>query len=107
MSLRETVAADLELIADDLENPVMTWNTEDYEVVPSSTGKKLNLEMGGFGGEADVVLNVRKELFTDEVYPSAQQKVTFNSITYRIDQVRYDATGAFLRLFCVDANRGT
>lgn len=106
MTLRETIIADLESIATDLENPVMTWNSEEYEVVPSSTGKQLNLEEGGFGSDLDLVINVRKELFTDEVYPASQQTITYNSIEYRIESVRYDVTGAFLRIFCINKNRG-
>lgn len=106
MSLRETIISDLESIATDLENPVFTYNGEDYECVNSGNGSKSLLEMGGFSTEADLVLNVRKELFTDDIYPVSQNKLTFNSKTYRIDTVRHDATGAFLRLMCVDASRG-
>lgn len=106
MTLKDTIIADLSVIAADMGDQVFTWNGEDYICIPSSTSKGLNLEMGGFGGEATLVLNVRKELFTDAVYPQSQQTLTFNSATYRIESQRQDATGAFLRLQCTDNNRG-
>lgn len=106
MALKDTIIADLAVIAADMGDQVFTWNSEEYICIPSSTSKGLNLEMGGFGAESTLVLNVRKELFTDDVYPQPKQTLTYNSVTYRIESQRQDATGAFLRLFCVDDNRG-
>ena len=106
MSLKDTIISDLETIADDLANPVVTWKGEDYECIPSSNGINEVLEIGGFAVTADIIFTIRKELFANDVYPSNQQKITYNSTTYRIEIVRHDVTGAFIRLFCVDADRG-
>lgn len=106
MSLADIIKADLQLINADLGEPTITWNDEDYECIPSSNGSTSNLEEGGFSVDADLIINIRKELFTDEVFPQAQQKLTYNDVVYRIQTVRTDATNTFLRLVCTDINKG-
>jgi len=106
MTLKDIINRDLQTIAADLDNPVITWNGEDYECVPSSNGILASLEDGGFAIEADFIANVRKELFTDDIYPKSQQKLTYNNADYRIITVRHDASSAFVRLFCNSINRG-
>lgn len=106
MALKDTIISDLKTIATDLGNPIMTWKSEEFEVIPSSTTKQLNLEMGGLGEDSALVLSIRKELFTDDIYPTSQEYLTYNSIRYRIQNVRHDPTWAFLRLFCIDDSRG-
>ena len=106
MSLQDQIKADLALISTDLGNPIATWKGEEYEVVPGSSGDVWTLEEGGFSDDADVILNIRKELFTDDVYPASQQLITYLSKVYRIITARADASGAFIRLFCADNSRG-
>ncbi len=64
------------------------------------------LESGGFSFQADKVLVVRKELFTDSIVPKQTQQLTFDGKTYRIDKVVNNANNAFMRLVLVDINRG-
>lgn len=106
MALKDIVTQDLETIATDLGDQEMTWKGETYVCIPSSAVKGLNLEMGGLGADASLVLTVAKELFTDDLYPASQEYLTFNNIRYRIQSVRYDPTTAFIRIFCIDDSRG-
>jgi hypothetical protein len=99
MNLADIINTDLQAIHADLGSPVMIWQDEEYECIPSSTGKALSLEEGGFAIESDLVLTVRKELFAD-VYPKSSQDITYRSVSYRINAVRTDVTDTFIRLFC-------
>jgi hypothetical protein len=105
MNLSDIINKSLIKINEQLGEPVFIWQSEEYPCIPSSTGKALTLEDGGFAVEADLVLTVRTELFETN-YPSAQQKVTYKDIVYRIITVRKDVSDTFLRLFCENPSRG-
>lgn len=106
MTLRDTINKDLARISLDLGSPVMGWNGEEYECIASSQGSTFKLEIGGYAEDSDVVFTLRKELFADGIYPISKQKVTFDGLTYRIENVKYDVTKAIIRLFCNNINNG-
>lgn len=56
------------------------------------------LETGGFDETQQIVLVVRKSVFTDEIYPQESEKIIFREVTYYIDTVNTDASNVFLNL---------
>lgn len=105
MSLQSIIKTDLKFIEGELSNPTITWKNEDYICIPSSEGATSLIGEGGFSIDADVVMSVRKELFTDGIFPKQQEKFTYQGKMYRVLTIREDVTGAFLRVFGVDPNR--
>lgn len=105
-TLQEIFVADLKSITIDLDNKVFTYGGQDYECIPSSIGDASMLEVGGFSEDSDLSISVLKELFTDNIYPTSQQKIIYKSKTYRIHTVRQDVTDAFIRLSCIDDSKG-
>ncbi len=105
MTLSETILSGLKTIEADLGNQTFTWKGEDYICHPSGDTTDATLSDGGFDIAADKVLVVRKELFTNGIFPKSQEKLVFNNQSYRIEQVRNNATNSFLRLVCSSANK--
>ena len=106
MNLGNIIEKDLIAIASELGGKVITYRGEDYECIPSSKGTINSLEEGGFSIDADLSVTIRKSLFVDGVYPKSQEKIIYESKTYRVSTVRYDLTGTIVRLICVDDTRG-
>ena len=106
MSLADIIKNDLQQIELELDYPMITYRDESIRCVPSGVGVNDVLEIGGFSVTADISFVVRKEVFADGIYPQSQEKVTSKGITYRIATVREDTTGVFLRLICINENRG-
>jgi hypothetical protein len=86
--------------------PVLTWNAEDYACVAGSAGGTLVLDEGGFERQADLVLIVDRNRFTDGLLPKEQQTLVYQARTYRIAKVTLDAMGALVKLACVYKARG-
>ncbi len=103
--LKDFITLGLTQMEDYLESPTLTWKGDEYTVINSSWGKDLTLEEGGFGIEADISFTIRKDQFGD-AFPSSHELVIFNETTYRITTVKHDASGVFLRLLCVNSNKG-
>lgn len=107
MALSDIIRKDLLTIESDLGNQVITWNGQDYVCKSGSgQGQVATLEEGGFSIDADCIITVRKELFTDEIYPKSQQKLVYINRIYRIANVRRNSTDDFLVLHLVDNTRG-
>lgn len=106
MSLLDTIRADLAVIAADMGNPTFAWNGEEYSCVVGSGAETLVLGDGGFEVSADLLLVVNRALFTDNILPHEQQKLTYKSKSYRIAKVTLDPVGAVVRLACVATARG-
>jgi hypothetical protein len=98
--------ADLQTIESDLGDQEMTWKGEDYVCMPSSNNTQATLEEGGFSVAVDLIINVRTDLFTDDVYPARKESLTFNNKTYRIAKVTEEPIGGFIQLMLVDMNKG-
>ncbi len=107
-ALGETITADVQAIAADMGNPSFSWNDESYECLAGAVADTLVLGDGGLEQQADLALNVRKELFTDAILPRPQQKIIYalDGRTYRIATVNLDPLGVLVRLLCVSAKRG-
>ena len=106
MAFKDIVNSGIGRISARLGNPLFTWNGEDYICVPSSAGEIRSLEEGGFSVDADLVLTIKSDSFTDGNIPKSQQKLTYRNRGYRIITVKQDASTAIIRLFCQDDSRG-
>lgn len=81
----------------------LTWNSTTYACNPSGLALQSDLGSGGFDGEAAISFSIRNELFTGAI-PQAGQSVVYESSTYKITEVATDASGALVRLVCIDPN---
>ncbi len=106
MSLITTIQSDLASIADDMSNPTLTWNSEDYSCIAGGAGSMLVLGEGGYEVMPDVVLYVSRALFTDNILPKEQQKLQYRDKGYRIAKVILDPVLALVRLGCLSTTKG-
>lgn len=81
-----------------------TWQTTSYACSASSFEKSKKLDVGGFDLEYNLILTVRKVLFSTS-YPTEKQTITHKSKTFRIEKVIEDPSGTFLRLHCNSATQ--
>lgn len=105
MTIEEMIKDDLQVIEAEF-NKTLNWKGEDYACIPASAGEASILEIGGFAVSVDIVLCVRRELFTDGIYPEQQQTLTYNGETYRIARVRNEPFDVFIKFDCVSDSRG-
>lgn len=90
-----------------LDPGVFTWNGADWPCLNSSTRRRKALEPGGFSLDADLILFVRTAHFASAAaQPQLKQLLTFESRSYRIDEIVYPSGTPFLKLLCVAAARG-
>lgn len=106
MTLKEQMQLDLDDIEQDLEYQSFTWQGVDIICIASSLGETKDLEGGGFEVGADLIFTVNLNKFTDGIYPLSKQYLTYRSKQYRIESVTTNTNQSFLRLFCVDRNKG-
>lgn len=104
MSFADEIAADLLSLESEF-NQSFSWNGNDYPCVTGSLRRSRSLTDGGFSLDADLVVYVRADLFAADARPKSKEKLTFNSRSYRIEDVIVPATEPFLKLVCNDANR--
>ena len=102
MTLSQIIEKDLQIIERDLGNQFFTWDGSDYVCIVGASVESADLGVGGFGGDTIKPIVVRKNLFTDGVYPVKADLVTLDNIQYEINKVTNDATGAFLHLDLLD-----
>lgn len=106
MGLLSDIANDILTIETDMDTPLFTWQGEDYVCIPSSLGNSQVLDIGGLGQENDLSLTVRINQFSNNLYPSENQTVIYKSVTYRINKVIKDGSGALIRVVLVNKSRG-
>ena len=104
MAFTDDFAASLASI-EPMLNQAITWNGLDYPCIATRKRKGANLEMGGWGIDAELIVIVRGSVFGG-VLPARGQTITFAAIDYRINDITTAPGDAFLRLACVDASRG-
>jgi hypothetical protein len=116
MILRETKIKGLKFAEERCENPSFTWNGGVYNFKPSITDFNRSLETGGFTLVRLMTATVRLydyvdgelvPLFTNGL-PQPQQKITYtlDGITYRIESIKLDTTGAYFRIICHSITKG-
>lgn len=105
MTLNEKFTADLKSIIAECGDEVFTWNGEEYFCKNDSTKDTKNSGLGGYSGEADIILVTPKDAFTD-VYPKSKDTLVFRNRLYRIEMVDEEPLAAFYNLICVDTKRG-
>ena len=106
ITLADIIGPDLQAIAADLGSPIFEWQGEEFECIPGTDSEDRTFSFGESILTVDVVLTVRKELFTNDIFPESQQKLKYKDVEYRIGQVKQDATQTFLKLFCGNPNKG-
>ncbi len=100
MSFQTEIAAALQEVETVLAKS-LTWNATTYACNASGLSKQNELGPGGFSGESTISFTIRKALFTGAL-PQPGQSVVFETVTYKIDEVVFDTSGAFIRLICID-----
>jgi hypothetical protein len=106
MTLFEQMQSDLSQIETDLGNQSFTWKGLDIVCIPSSLQHSKNLENGGFAVGADKVFTVNLANFTNGIMPQLKESLTYRNRTYRIELIGTNPNQAFIRLHCVDVNKG-
>lgn len=107
MSLKDSIKEDLATIQEDFGYPIITYNGEDYAAIVSTLSTVGAMEWGGFSEDCDLVVTINKDLFVDGVMPiPKKQNIFYKDIEYRIQQIKEDASGAILRMYCTDTSRG-
>ena len=103
MILKEIIEQDLQVIESDLGNQVFTWNGEDYICAPAGTNENSSMIIGGIDVRADVILNVRRSVFADNILPRPMlDTITYNGTRYHIGKRIYDVTNTFVQLYLLD-----
>jgi len=109
VTMREMHAADLAEVEPDMDDR-FTWQGQDYPAIVDHLAQEAGLGMGGFSGEADLVLIVRREHYMNSVEPIEEQTIVWPAAkspnllpgeegkTYRIKMVR--KVGGSLVLEC-------
>lgn len=108
-SLQIQKLKDLMFIESQKGNLTFTWNGSSYTFNPSATEFNRQAEFGGFEIVRLLTATVRlydidqcnnmTPLFTNGI-PQPQQKIIYSldGVTYRVDSVRKETTGAYFRL---------
>jgi hypothetical protein len=104
--LTDIIRSDLSVVAADMDNPVFTWQGDDYACIAGSTNSLLTLGFGGFERGADLVLIVDRSLFADGNLPDPQQTLIYKTRTYRVMRVVLDPMSAVVKLVCVSYTKG-
>lgn len=88
------------------ENPqTFVWSGSTFKCIASELMTTKDLEPGGWAGQADRRIVVRKALFTG-AQPQAKQVIVMDGKTMRIDSVETSTDAAFYVLSCNDPTRG-
>ena len=112
LSLRDEILSGLFEAENDLENPVITWNGNDYACVPSVSQFTRELETGGFIIDKLLTITIPlidvsgNETFTNGVLPEVQQKIFYQGERYRLITKKLNPTGAFARYTAMCDTRG-
>jgi hypothetical protein len=56
------------------------------------------LEWGAFSQRIDKLINVRKSVFSDGIYPQNQDPITLDGTIYLVEKVAVDSTDTFLQI---------
>lgn len=105
-SIQERMITDLQSMEAMLGNQTFVWRGETFVCVPSSDDNEEDFGVGGNKTNRIKTLTVRLGLFTPNVYPSQNDFVTMNNITWRIKTVTYNPNRVFVRLHLIDTNKG-
>ena len=107
---------DISKIFSDIENlfdnPTFVWNGTNYPCMASVNEFERELELGGFRKVKQVTLvvrlnNNRKQLtFVNNTYPSPQDLITYNNISFRIVRVKKDPLSAYVEIIGESDTRG-
>jgi hypothetical protein len=71
------------------------------ETFPCNVGDEAaiaNLEWGGFRQKIEEVINVRKSVFVDGIYPQNQDSIIFNGKIFIVEKVATDGTDTFFQI---------
>lgn len=109
---------DMDEIMNDLGSPHFTWNSVSYDCIASVAQYEKQLGDGGFTIAQLLTLTIPRyksdgtPVFTLDVIPQAQQRITYQTKAYRIINVKEDsvfdvgANGARIRIVAESIQRG-
>jgi hypothetical protein len=106
MNIADTIKRNLATISSMMDNPTVIWHNEEFACVAGSAGNAFILTEGGQMKQADLVLVINRDLFTDGVIPQSKQTVIYKDQTYRIGKVTTDPMSATVKLTCESATKG-
>lgn len=98
MALTTTITGALKQIEKTMGSKTFEYDGETFDCHSGNNTVTTVLETGGFDETQQIVLVVRKEVFDDDIYPVADEKIIYNEITYYVDTINADATDAFLNI---------
>ena len=111
-------------ITGDLGTPTFIWGGNTYNCIASVAQFNRDLGDGGFRTQQLLTITCPRydvngdSIFPNDVIPQSQQKITFNGIAFRIENVKQDAVydygtdgvqstnGARLRIVAIDVTKG-
>lgn len=117
MSLRQEILNDLVAIEEDLGEPTFTWNNNSYNLIPSITDFRRDLDTGGFQLARLMTATIRA-YYVDEFdiiqplfgngLPQPQNIITYNldGSRYRIESLKIDPTNSYFRLIAHSTSKG-
>ena len=123
-TLHQEMIEDMGSINADLGAPSFTWNGGTYNCIANVAQFNRDLGDGGFRTQQLLTITVPRydiegnTIFPGDVIPQSQQKITFNGIQFRIENIKQDAVydygtdgvqstnGARLRIVAIDVTKG-
>lgn len=75
-----------------------TYRDEPFPCTLGDEASIATLEWGSFIQNIDKLINVRKSVFSDGIYPENQDTVTMDGTLYFVGKVVADSTDTFLQI---------
>ena len=112
-TLQNEIINDLLVIERDLGSPAFTWQNASYSFIPSVSDFTRELDTGGYKIIKLLTATIRKlnedgtPVFTNG-YPQPQQIINYvmDGTNYRIETVKQDPTGAYMRIVAHSTVKG-
>ena len=98
MTFADTIETALKQVETILGSKVFTYDDENFPCHVGSQTIESVLEAGGIDVTQQIVLIVRKSVFTDSIFPQEDEKITYNEVVYFVDKVQTDASDTFLNI---------
>ena len=90
---------------EEVTGATVTWNGNEYPIIPTSAVRTKDLGAGGFKLRSDFGFIARPTTFPSPG-PQLKQRVTYQGDDYRIDTIEKIPGVAFLRFECNDPASG-
>jgi hypothetical protein len=98
--LCDDISNDLAEIETDFGTPTFTWNKNDYPCLPDINNVESNPVSIGFTETGDVKLTVRLNVFTNWVYPTENDLITYQGKQFKIYSIQHPILASICNLIC-------